>query len=86
MSASFSDRHGVEMQQLARAIVLTLLSGEPPQSISPAQLAAELGADPATLERALGELADAGVVSLSAGEARASRAARRIDELGLIGI
>jgi hypothetical protein len=72
-------------EALERAIVL-LLSGDRRQAWSMAQLGAELGADPQTLGRALDGLAQAGVVLLAGAEARASPAARRIDELGLIGI
>ena len=45
-----------------------------------------LEADSAALERALDRLSRAGVVELVGIDARASRAARRIDELGLIGV
>jgi hypothetical protein len=86
MRESSGERERDGGETLERAIVLLLLSGEPRQAWSMAQLGAELGADTQSLERALDGLSRSGVVSLAGAEARASPAARRIDELGLIGI
>jgi hypothetical protein len=80
-------------RRLERAIVLVLLSGdreslgadgEPRWSC--ARLAAELGIEAQALQDALERLSHAGVVCLAGTEVWASRAARRMDELGLIGI
>jgi predicted ArsR family transcriptional regulator len=86
MQASFAQRQGDGDERLERAIVLLLLSDGDPQAWSRAQLAAELQAEQAALERALERLTQAGVVDFAGPDARASDAARRIDELGLIGI
>jgi predicted transcriptional regulator len=86
MHASFGERQGDGDQRLERALVLLVLSGDREQGWPLAQLATELGADSQALERALDALSRFGVVSLEGGQARASRATRRIDELGLIGI
>jgi DNA-binding MarR family transcriptional regulator len=86
MQASFGQRQADGDERLERAIVLRLLTEERRQSWSPGQLAAELAADRSTLECALDRLNEAGVVELAGRDVRASRAAQRIDELGLIGI
>jgi predicted transcriptional regulator len=86
MHASFGQRQGDGDERLERAIVLLLLTDERRQAWSRGELAAELAADRPTLERALDRLTQAGVVELAGSGARASRAARRIDELGLVGI
>jgi len=87
MRESSGERERDGGETLERAIVLLLLlSGEPRQVWSMAQLGAELGADTQSLERALDGLSRSGVVLLAGAEARASPAVRRIDELGLIGI
>ena len=86
MQASFAQRQGDGDERLERAIVLLLLSDGDPQAWSRAQLAAELQAEHAALERALERLTRAGVVDFAGPDARASDAARCIDELGLIGI
>jgi predicted transcriptional regulator len=86
MHASFGQRQGDGDERLERAIVLLLLTGERRQAWSLGQLAAELDADQPALERALDRLTQAGVVAFAGADVRASRAARRIDELDLIGI
>ena len=73
-------------RRLQRAIILQLLSEDTAQSSSRARLAEAIGVAPETLESALLELAEAGVVLLAGTEVSASAAARRLDELGLIGI
>jgi hypothetical protein len=86
MCESSGEREREGGQTLERAIVLLLISGERPEAWSVSQLGAALGADTQSLERALDALAQSGVVLLAGAEVRASPAARRIDELGLIGI
>ena len=86
MQGSFGQRQDDGGERLERAIVLLLLADGHPRPWSRQQLNAELQADPSTFERALEGLAQAGVVDLAGVDARASRAAQRIDELGLIGI
>jgi DNA-binding IclR family transcriptional regulator len=86
MHGRASEAGGGGDQSLERAIVLLLLGGEREQGWPLGQLATELGADSQTLERALDGLSRFGVVSVEGGQALASRATRRIDELGLIGI
>jgi DNA-binding GntR family transcriptional regulator len=70
--------------KLERAIVLQVLSEE--QRWSRTELAAELGADATGLDSALAALHGQGVVCLAEGDVWASPAARRLDELELIGI
>ena len=79
-------RRAAGSERLERAIVLLLLSGESGQRWSCAQLAADLGTEDQTLQEALARLARAGVVRVDGADVTASPAARRIDELGLIGI
>jgi DNA-binding IscR family transcriptional regulator len=74
------------MREFERAIILLLLSSEGGQPCSRARLAEELGAELQTIERALAQLAEAGVVGLEGEEVVATRAVRVIDELGLISI
>jgi hypothetical protein len=74
------------LPKLERAIILHLLSTEGEQRRSCERLAAELGADEQALREPLGRLAGTGVICLDAGEVWPSPAARRLDELGLIGI
>ncbi len=86
MHARFGQRQRDGDDRLERAIVLLLLTEEHRQACAPGQLVAELATDPSTLERALHRLSEAGVVEFAGRDVRASRAAQRIDELGLIGI
>jgi DNA-binding GntR family transcriptional regulator len=72
--------------QLQRAIVVTLLNDDHPQIWPQAELAAELQADRAVLQGALERLAADGAVSLSNEDVQATRALRRLDELGLIAL
>jgi DNA-binding MarR family transcriptional regulator len=71
---------------LERVIVLTLLSEGGERRWSRAELAAELGVEVEALQDAVDRLSEAGVVCLAGTEVWASAAARRIDELRLIGI
>ncbi|HMH48386.1 MAG TPA: hypothetical protein VK538_11805 [Solirubrobacteraceae bacterium] len=70
--------------KLERAIVLQVLSEE--RRWSRTELAAELGADATGLDSALAALHGQGVVCLAEDDVWASPAARRLDELELIGI
>lgn len=72
--------------RLERAIILQLLSGERERRSSSAELAAELGADAAAFQDALGRLSETGVVCLAGPDVWASPAAWRLDELGLIAV
>jgi DNA-binding Lrp family transcriptional regulator len=71
---------------LERVIVLTLLSEGGERRWSCAELAAGLGVEVEALQNPVDRLSEAGVVCLAGTEVWASAAARRIDELGLIGI
>jgi DNA-binding GntR family transcriptional regulator len=70
--------------KLERAIVLQVLSEE--RRWSRTELAAELGADATGLDSALAALDGQGVLCLAENDVWASPAARRLDELELIGI
>jgi hypothetical protein len=70
--------------KLERAIVLQVLSEE--RRWSRTELAAELGADATGLDSALAALHGQGVMCLAENDVWASPAARRLDELELIGI
>ncbi len=72
--------------RLERAIVLTLLGGDPERAWAREELAAELGAVAGALDQALARLAAEEVVCSSHGAITAARAARRLDELGLIAL
>jgi DNA-binding GntR family transcriptional regulator len=70
--------------KLQRAIVLQLLSDE--RRWSRTELASELGADATSLDGALAALHGEGVLCVAEEDVWASPAARRLDELELIGI
>jgi hypothetical protein len=72
--------------RLERAIILQLLRDDRDASWSRDELLIELGGEMPALEEALVRLQDDGVVSISDEHASASGAARRLNELGLIGI
>jgi hypothetical protein len=74
--------------RLERAIVLALLSDEAParRRCSRVELSEELGAEERELQGPLDVLLGAGVVCAGEGLLWASAAARRLDELELIGI
>ncbi len=71
---------------LGRAIVLTLLGEDRPDGLTYAELGAELGASPAEVEETARGLCEEGVLCCRDRHVRASRVARRLDELGLIGV
>ncbi len=72
--------------RLERAIVLELLSVEEGQGRERSELARELDVGEVELERAVQRLHEDGLLSGAGERLSASRAARRMDELGLIGI
>jgi hypothetical protein len=72
--------------RLERAIVLQLLRDDREQEWSTPQLAVELDLEAPALERALSSLERDGVLCLGPETVRASRATRRLDELGLVGV
>jgi len=73
-------------RRLERAIVLALLGAQDGVRSPREQLAGELNADAVAFAAALERLSEAGLVCLDDAHAWASEAARRLDELGLIGI
>lgn len=86
MAEHLSGSAGAGERRLERAIVLALLDDEADRRWPRARLAAELGVEAASLARALERLSRLGVVCVTDEHVCASAAARRIDELGLIGI
>ncbi|HEV2924906.1 MAG TPA: hypothetical protein VGW98_12780 [Solirubrobacteraceae bacterium] len=72
--------------RLERAIILQLLRDDRDAKRSRGELLIELGGEMPPLEEALGRLQDDGVVLVSDERVSASTAARRLDELGLIGV
>jgi len=86
MNEQTGERSPSVERKLERAIILELLVDGGERRRPRAQLAAALGVESEVLENALRQLSGAGVVCVSASEVWASAVARRIDELGLIGI
>lgn len=78
--------HAAGDARLQRAIILTLLRDDHPQTWSREELAAELESDGAAIECALERLAEDGAVSLVGEDVGATRALQRLDELGLIAL
>jgi DNA-binding Lrp family transcriptional regulator len=72
--------------RLERAIVLQLLRDDREQRWSCEELGAEIDAGAPAVEEAVRRLHDDGILCRAGQEVWASRAARRLDELGLIGI
>jgi hypothetical protein len=81
--------------KLERAIVLELLAsggggdddgGEVERRCSCSELAGAIGASQLEIEQAVQRLSDVGIVHATAETVSATSAARRLDELGLIGI
>jgi biotin operon repressor len=72
--------------RLERAIVLQLLRDDHPPSWPLQELTAELGGGEAAVGQAAARLQQDGLLALADGQLSASRAARRLDELGLIGV
>jgi hypothetical protein len=88
MHTESSEPDAASDRRLERAIVLALLNDEDDagRRWSRAELSEQLGADEAQLLRALDGLLSADVVCAAEGLLWASTAARRLDELELIGI
>ncbi len=72
-------------RRLERAILLQLLSAEAERQPR-LELAATIGGEVQALDDALQRLCEAGVACAEGADVWASRAARRIDQLGLIAI
>jgi hypothetical protein len=72
--------------RLERAIVLQLLRDDHGQTWSRAELASELAEEAPAIEAALTRLREDGVVRLDDDRISASPAARRLDDLELIGV
>jgi|CZKG01.1.fsa_nt_gi hypothetical protein len=71
---------------LQRAVVLALLGADGPDGMTCEELGFELDADAAEVEAAVRALHEDGVLSAMQPRVSASRAARRLDELGLIAV
>jgi hypothetical protein len=86
MNAQSRRPRGGGGSRLERAIILQLLRDDRDANWSRERLLMELGGEISPLEDALARLQDDGVVSISDELLAASPAARRLDELGLIGV
>jgi hypothetical protein len=86
MHKESSEPPAVDGSRLERAIVLQLLRDDCDPKWSREALRAELGSDVDSLDEALRVLCGEGVLCLAEEQVWVSRAARRLDELELIGI
>ena len=87
MHRESSEPRAGDRRRLERAIVLELLGDDDgDRRRSEAQLADQLGCEQGALDEALRGLAEAGVLNTEQQLVWASAAARRLDQLGLIGI
>lgn len=86
MHTESSEPQAASGSKLERAIVLQLLSDGAERRWSRVELASELGVDTTRLKTALRALHEQGVVCFAGQDAWASPAARRLDELELIGV
>jgi 2-keto-4-pentenoate hydratase len=86
MDTESSESRSVDGLRLERAIVLQLLRDDREQRWTREELLAEIDAEAPALERALSRLGADGVLCAAEEHVWASRAARRVDELGLIGV
>jgi hypothetical protein len=86
MNTQSTEPRAGDGSRLERSIVLQLLRDDRDVNWSREELLMELGGEIAPLEEALVRLRDGGVVSISDERVSASAAARRLDELGLIGV
>jgi hypothetical protein len=81
-----SESRGGAAPRLERAIILQLLRADREASWSRDELLMELGGEMPPLEAALVRLQDDGVLSIAHQQVSASAVARRLDDLGLIGV
>jgi hypothetical protein len=72
--------------RLERAIVLQLLRDDREQEWSSSELGIEMDTEAPTLDQALRRLEGDGILCLGQDAVRASRATRRLDELGLLSV
>jgi hypothetical protein len=86
MNTESSESRPADGSRLERAIVLQLLRDDHEQRWPREELLAGIGGEEPALERALSRLVADGVLCADETHVWASRAAQRIDELGLIGI
>jgi hypothetical protein len=86
MHTESSDHRGDGSRNLERAIVLVLLDDGGERQWSRAELGTGIGVAQGELARALSGLLQAGVLQQEADRVWPSPAARRLDELELIGI
>jgi hypothetical protein len=86
MHREASEPRASDGSRLQRAVVLELLECEDQRGRPLGELGDELGAGDAELDLAVRSLHAAGVVCVKDGQAWASAAARRLDELELIAI
>jgi hypothetical protein len=86
MSTQSREPRGGRRWRLERAIILQLLRDDRDANRSREELLVDLGGEMPPLEEALRRLQDDGVVLVSDEQVSASIAARRLDELGLIGV
>jgi hypothetical protein len=86
MNTEPREPRGGGASRLERAIILQLLRADREASWSREELLMELGGEMRPLEDALVRLQDEGVLSIAHQQVSASTAARRLDELGLIGV
>ncbi len=87
MSKAAARAERSDIWRAERAIVMQLLRDDRAERWKVAELARELAdLEPALVERALGRLEQEQVAQRAGSEIWASRAARRLDELRLIGI
>jgi hypothetical protein len=86
MHTESKEPRAVTGARLERAIVLQLLRDDREQEWSSPQLAVEMGAEAPVLEQALRGLERDGVLCSGQDAVRASRATRRLDELGLLSV
>lgn len=86
MSAESTRPPAATTHKLERAIVLQLLREDRQASWSSQELLIELGNELPAIEGALACLRDYGLISIDDEQVSASRATRRLEELGLLAI
>jgi hypothetical protein len=86
MHTESTESRAVNGPRLERAIVLQLLRDDRERGWSSPELGIEMDAEAPTLEEALRRLEGEGVLCLAQDAVQASRATRRLDELGLLSV